>query len=272
MIIFYDILLLDNVIYALEANENGRWWLRALVLYMPGRADIGSREIINFSSTNAKRRLSEAFTRVVTQRWEGFILKCYDSPYFSLSNQRPFIKLKKDYIPGLGDTADFVIIGGRRDATDENELGLGKLWWTSFYIACVENKDKVGRFDAKPRFRTINKVNRHSISKANITYLDRHGYFARVSFAKSIQEFDVVANPMRHLQPVELFRCPFIVEVVRAGFNKPTNARYYTLRFPRLLKIHEDRSINDAISFKELQDLAHGYLAIPEDKEQEEQS
>ena len=107
----------------------------------------------------------------------------------------------------------------------------------------------MGRFDAKPRFRTIDKVDRHSISKANMTYLNRHGYFAQTSFAESIQEFDVVVDPVRHLQPVELFRCPFIVEVVGAGFDKPTNARYYALRFPRLLKIHEDRSIKDAIGF-----------------------
>ena len=79
----------------------------------------------------------------------------------------------------------------------------------------------MGRFDAKPRFRTIDKVDRHSISKTNITYLNRHEYFARTSFAKSIQEFDIVVDPIRHLQPLELFRYPFIAEVVGASFDKP---------------------------------------------------
>ena len=128
------------------------------------------------------------------------------------------------------------------------------------------------RFNAKPRLRTIDKVDRHSISKENITYLNRHGYSNRTPFANSIQEFDVLVEPARRLHPLELFMCPFIVEVVGAGFDKPTNARYYTLRFPRLLKIHEDRSIKDAIGFEELQELAHDCLAIPEDEEQEEQS
>jgi DNA ligase 4 len=84
--------------------------------------------------------------------------------------------LKKDYIPGLGDTADFAIIGGRRDARDEQELDIGKLWWTSFYVGCLENKNDVWRFDAKPRFRIIDVIDLHGISKENVLYLNRHGY------------------------------------------------------------------------------------------------
>jgi heptaprenylglyceryl phosphate synthase len=34
------------------------------------------------------------------------------------------IKLKKDYIAGLGDTVDFVIVGGSRDARDK----LNSVW------------------------------------------------------------------------------------------------------------------------------------------------
>jgi hypothetical protein len=104
---------------------------------------------------------------------------------------RSFIKLKKDHIAGLGDTADFTIVGGRRDARDEQEFGIGKLWWTSFYIRCLENKDEVCRFNAKLRFRIIDVADRHNISKENMLFLNRHGYFERVPFDKSITEFNV---------------------------------------------------------------------------------
>ena len=55
------------------------------------------------------------------------MLKGCSEPYFSFNESKPLIKLKKDYIPGLWDTADFAIIGGRRDARDEQELDIGKL-------------------------------------------------------------------------------------------------------------------------------------------------
>lgn len=53
-----------------------------------------------------------------------------------------------DYIAGLGDTADFAIVGGHRDAKDEQELGIEKLWWTSFYIGCLnDTRKRSGRQD-----------------------------------------------------------------------------------------------------------------------------
>ncbi|KAH7109337.1 hypothetical protein EDB81DRAFT_769177 [Dactylonectria macrodidyma] len=272
MIMFYDILLLDDIVCGLDTHDERRRRLQSLVRRIPGRTDIGSREVIDFSSFDAAERLSDTFAQAITQRWEGFVLKGCDDPYFSFNGSKPFIKLKKDYIPGLGDTADFVIIGGRRDAGDEHELGIGSLWWTSFYIGCIDNKDEVCRFNTKPRFRIIDMIDRHGISKENITYLNRHGYFTRAPFAKSMPEFAVLLEPTRRLQPVELFKHPFVVEVVGAGFDKPANVSYFALRFPRVLKVHEDRSFRDTISFEELQEMAQRCLEIPDDGEQEEKS
>jgi DNA ligase-4 len=162
------------------------------------------------------------------------VLKGCDDPYFSFKGTKSFIKLKKDYIPGLGDTADFAIIGAHRDARDEQELMIGKLWWTTFYIGCLENKEAVHRLDAKPRFRIIDTIDRRGISKEDMLYLNRHGYFEEVPFAKSIPEFDVGFEHGRQLQPAELFKRPFSVELMGASFDKPANTRYFTLRFPRV--------------------------------------
>ncbi|KAH7124529.1 hypothetical protein EDB81DRAFT_911349 [Dactylonectria macrodidyma] len=123
----YDILLLDDIVCGLKTHDEWRRRLQSLVRRIPGRTDIGSREVIEFSSFDAAERLSETFARAITQRWEGFVLKGCDNTYFSFNRSRPFIKLKKDYIPGLGDTADFVIIRGRRDAGDEHELSISSL-------------------------------------------------------------------------------------------------------------------------------------------------
>jgi DNA ligase 4 len=139
------------------------------------------------------------------------VLKCCSDTYNLFSETKPFIKLKKGYIPGLRDTADFVVVGGRRDVRDEQELGIGKLWWTSLYIGCLESKDEVCCFDAKPRFRIVDMINWHRISKGDMTYLNCHGYFERVPFAKSMQEFDVVIEYGRKHQLVDLFKRPFIV-------------------------------------------------------------
>ena len=55
-----------------------------------------------------------------------------------------------------------------------------------------------------------------------------------------------------------------------AGFDKPANARYFVLRFPRVLKIHNDRSFKETVSFEELQEMAGQCREEPEDRETEE--
>ena len=158
MIMFYDILLLDDTIYIRESYNKWCGLLESLVYCTPSQANIGTREVIDFLSSDVPKLLNVSFARAIAQWWEGFVLKGCSDPYFSFNESKPSIKLKKDYIPGLGDTADFVIIGGRRDARDEQELDIGKLWWTSFYVGCLENKDDVCCFDAKPRFRIIDII------------------------------------------------------------------------------------------------------------------
>jgi hypothetical protein len=55
--------------------------------------------------------------------------RCSD-PCFPFNDAKLFIKLKKDYVDSLGDTADFAI-AGHRNAKDEQELDIENLWWIS---------------------------------------------------------------------------------------------------------------------------------------------
>jgi DNA ligase-4 len=98
-------------------------------------------------------------------------------------------------------------------------------------------------------------------------YLNRHGYFEQVLFVKSVPDFDVRFEHGWQLQTAELFKRPFTVELMYAGFDKPANARYFALRFPRVLKIHDDRPFKDTVSFEELQEIAKRCRDVPEDSE-----
>ena len=73
MIMFYDILLLDDTVCIRESHDKRRELLEYLVYCIPGRADIGTREVIDFSSSNAPKLLSVSFARAIAQRWEGFV-------------------------------------------------------------------------------------------------------------------------------------------------------------------------------------------------------
>jgi DNA ligase 4 len=127
IIIFYDILLLDDIVYATELYDKRRYRLRSVMQYIPGRAKIGTRMKIRFLLRYASELLRYEFTRAIIAYWEGLVLKGYNNLYFAFSGTHQHIKLKKDYITGLKDTADFAIIGERRDIKYKQELQIEKL-------------------------------------------------------------------------------------------------------------------------------------------------
>jgi hypothetical protein len=49
---------------------------------------------------------------------------------------------------------------------------------------------------------------------------------------------EMQVNLPRAEQPTELFKMPVVVEVMSAGFDRAANTRFFTLQFPRVLKIH----------------------------------
>lgn len=84
----------------------------------------------------------------------------------------------------------------------------------------MENKEDISLHSSKPRLHIIDTIDRHGISKGDIVYINRHGYFSRVPFARSTPEYDVIFETGRGPQPSELFSHPFTVEVIGAGFDK----------------------------------------------------
>jgi hypothetical protein len=51
---------------------------------------------------------------------EGLVLKASESTY--LDRRYPWVKLKKDYIPNLGDCIDLVVLGAGWDSDRAREL------------------------------------------------------------------------------------------------------------------------------------------------------
>ncbi|KAL9112304.1 MAG: hypothetical protein Q9227_003422 [Pyrenula ochraceoflavens] len=265
MIMFYDILLWDEKICIYEPHNVRRSLLHQLITIIPGHAEIGTRQTINFNSGKAAKQLRDAFAKSITDRWEGFVLKGCDDPYYpALKSVERFprpIKLKKDYIAGLGDIVDFVVIGGRYDAKDVDAIRdyfPGRIWWTSFYITCLDNKDAHIKYGQKPKFKVIGLVGKHNVTKEDFIALNQLGDFERVDLpSKEISEhFDVDEGPFSVRPMASLFKKPFVLEMTGSGFEKPQNANFWSLRFPRSSRLHLDRSFEDATTFQELQILA----------------
>ncbi|KAL2788855.1 hypothetical protein BJX66DRAFT_352480 [Aspergillus keveii] len=276
MMVFFDILLLDDNICLRNPHRERRLLLKNTVQIIPGLVDIADQRVIDFSRPDGQSKLESFFSMGIAERWEGFVLKGCEDPYFPIlispgdSCTGRWIKLKKDYIPGLGDTIDVALIGAAYNARDASTLGGEKrLSWTHFFVGCLENKDAVMQVSATPRFCIVDVIDHHCMSLTIMQTLNMSGkYGARKADSCDDIDFEYGRPGIPRMDVV--FKTPFVVEMLGSSFEKPSGARYYTLRFPRILKIHSDRSLEDAVSFRELQDLAGAAVSIPEDSLEEE--
>ncbi|KAL4967206.1 ATP dependent DNA ligase domain protein [Aspergillus stella-maris] len=277
MIVFFDILLLDDDTCLRKPHRERRLLLKDTIRMIPGISDIAEQRVIDFSRTDGQSRLEALFSKAIAERWEGLVLKGSEDPYFPIlvnsgaSCEGRWIKLKKDYIPGLGDTVDLAIVGAAYNARDASELGLAKKeTWTHFFVGCLENKNAILQSSAEPRFRVIDVIDRYCMSQSNMQLLNTFGKFGARS-SDSNDEFDIedIRSGLPGIDVV--FKDPFVVELMGAGFEKPSGVRYYTLRFPRVLKIHFDRSLEDVASFLELQLLADSAVSVPSEDILEEE-
>ncbi|KAL2842414.1 hypothetical protein BJY01DRAFT_264517 [Aspergillus pseudoustus] len=237
MMVFFDILLLDNDICLTKAHRERRLLLKDTVQILPGLADIADQRSF--------------FSRGIAERWEGLVLKGCEDPYFP-------ILINPDYIQGLGDTIDVALIGASYNARDASEIPGGRgLLWTQFFAS------------ANPTFCIVDVLSHHCMNSTVMETLNKLGKYGACD-ANSCDDTDFEYGTPGLPRMDVVFKTPFVVEMLGSSFEKPSGARYYTLRFPRILKIHGDRSLEDAVSFRELQQLAEIAVSVPEDLLEEE--
>ncbi|KAL8796086.1 MAG: hypothetical protein Q9182_007430 [Xanthomendoza sp. 2 TL-2023] len=256
----------ETVLHSPHAYRRQR--LEDLVSCLRGRAIVSKRKTVDFSSKGGPEKLRTLFATAITYRWEGLVLKPSDEPYFGsrrTSGNAPvqgWIKLKKDYIPGLGDSADFAVVGAGYNASRAAQLRSPNLIWTHFHLGCLRNKTEVKEKKARPYFVVIGAL---EVNLEMTKHLNQHGQYYKLPFGslKSFQD-PFIINISKSVPSMDvLFRKPFVIDVVGAGFEKEANRDYFTLRFPRALKLHSDRDWEDSVSFDELQEMAKLAATVP---------
>ena len=86
-------------------------------------ADDGCADVADLMAEDVEETLMSALHDAVDAGTEGLMLKRLDAPYEFSAGPRSnaWVKLKKDYLDGLGDSFDLVVIGGWRGQGRKNK-------------------------------------------------------------------------------------------------------------------------------------------------------
>ncbi|GBE86340.1 predicted protein [Sparassis crispa] len=259
-LVFFDVLLLDDTSLLSASYSTRRAILESVVTEIPGYSMLAQRTHIDPLTQDADALLRTVFSKLIADHQEGIVLKADEGRY----NERrfPWVKLKKDYIPGYGDTLDLVLVGAAWEKDRARVLSVPPTVYTTFYLGALSNGDIIkGDLAVPPHFEVFFTVcyglTREKLEELNfiIKSADPVPYSSR----NPMTGLSYKCNLFPGLPPsAVLLRQPVLAEVFGAGFTKAPQNKFYELRFPRISKVFRpsERSWTEGTTLEEFQSIA----------------
>jgi ATP-dependent DNA ligase len=190
--------------------------------------------------TDQSKEIDQFFNENVSAGLEGIVCKDLNAPYIAGARKFAWIKLKRSYKGELQDSVDLVILGFYKGKGKRTEFGLGGL------LAGVYDEER-------DEFKSITRIGT-GFSEQMLQEL--HDLLMKHKVDHKPARVDSEIEPHIWVQPkfVIEVRADEITQSPMHTAGKETGTGY-ALRFPRILKLRNDKTPEQATSVKEILDM-----------------
>ncbi|PSC70071.1 DNA ligase [Micractinium conductrix] len=191
-----------------------------------------------------EERLQESLLEAFAAGAEGLVLKSLTSPYEPSRRSDHWLKLKRDYIAGMSDSLDLVPIG----AWWGNGRKAG--WFSPFLLACYDPESEELQSVCRVMSGFSDAFYREATERLGATVIEGPRQYYRTGEQPSVW-FD--AQEVWEIRGADLTISP----LHKAAVGRVQEDRGISLRFPRFLRIRDDKAPEDATTAEQVAQLFH---------------
>jgi DNA ligase-1 len=229
-VIVYDLLYLDGKDWMAKPFQERRKQLEKVMEGVKDGLELTEQEVV--SEVKHLRRLLKKY---LDEGLEGVMCKKLTTPYQAGSRNFNWVKFKKTTEGELADTLDCVVMGHYAGRGRRSGFGIG-----AFLVGIVDNKGRIG---------TVAKI---GTGLADEQWREMKRRCDKLKTDKKPSQYVVDKN----LEPDVWVRPEMVVEIMADEITRsPIHAFGLALRFPRLVRIRDDKNVSQATTRKELKRL-----------------
>ncbi|XP_057652631.1 DNA ligase 4 isoform X1 [Diorhabda carinulata] len=243
----YDIILLnDKVLTNVPLKER----LKILQTVFTN-VKKGTIEISEVEEVSSRQEIVDALNRSVEKGEEGIIIKNPDSIYKYSDRNSGWFKMKLEFFQDVMNDLDLILMGADHTMSTSDKLN-------SFYVGIRCGNAPNG----KPLYLSFGKVS------SGLNYEEQSMLNNKFkSVGKHFDNFDCENllfgkdKPRYYLEPENA-----VIFQIRASELTRDSSKsfktHYTFRFPRILKIRDDKPVDECLSINELLELTENNKAV----------